>query len=276
MGWIRIWDQQENCYSRKILSRSINDIAISQDLNWLAYSEESDPVQETQDYINYVQDPKVWVVNLKHNAKQFRLEEKTNFINCLKFTQSNLLVSSSKDLNIRIWSVSNRKLLQRIPCYHEIVHLSIHHLEYFLGAISKLFCIIHIYYTKNGKLKQFWKTNLLSSISISFSYSGHMLLTEGLNDKNRQIYQLWNIQTKKMLRTFKGSLNSIKIAQFSQNDQQLVIKNNDNKIAFVDISKGEEIKIYEKVEADAQICFSRDCKTMVCDDLWQRVFVYTM
>ena len=176
--------------------------------------------------------------------------ESVSFINKDQF-----VVSGSSDLAAIIWEIRSGKIVET---FHNVF-------SYFSNSVSSSSEELKTLAIKRNNFKA-QILRIYSSIPIKLleefsDINNGIVITTGIKDP---IMKIWDVKSKKQIRTFRGHKDSIKVACFSPDGKKIVSGSIDNTIKLWEVASGKLLRTFEDHKNSVtSIAFSPNGKTII-------------
>ncbi len=214
---------------------------------------------------------KIW--DLKNGTKKLtRTGHKDAITNIDISADGQTIVSASKDKIIRIWDISG-EFQRSIPHPSTILAMAISpdSQSVVTAGDDK---IIRSWDLNTGSLRGIFKDNKDNNgkvLSLTFSFDGKILAT-GTND---HIIKLWQVSSRKPLRTIKAPAAHVLTLAFSPDGKTLASGNGDNTITIFIVSSGKLLTTLKgHVQDVTALTFSNDGQSIISGSLDQTIKIW--
>ncbi|MEH1814791.1 MAG: ribosome assembly protein 4 [Nostoc sp.] len=148
------------------------------------------------------------------------------------------LASASNDKTIKIWDVSNGKLLKTLTGHSDPVNSVTYSPNGQHLASASNDKTIKIWDVSSGKPLKTLTGHSNGVNSVTFSPNGQQLASASSDNT----IKIWDVSSGKLLKTLTGHSDSVNSVTFSPNGQQLASASSDNTIKIWDVSSGKPLK----------------------------------
>jgi len=196
----------------------------------------------------------IWNIKYGKLLNSIRAHEAS--INSIHFSPNHRFICScSDDKSIREIDLTNGKEIRRIKRFEPVLSICYSHdgklLLMGLQDISSSFEICHI--DSIDDIKSFHNVSFVNSVSFS---SDDQLALSGSDNK---AVKLWNVITRKEIRSFEGHAGGITSVCFSPDGHYLLSGSEDNSIKLWNSQSGNEIQSFNGHSSTVtSVCFSPD------------------
>ncbi len=173
----------------------------------------------------------IWVFYKKNHKEKLVFKAGKNKIFSLKFINNRILVSAGYDKTVKIWDIENGLLIKTLKGHNDKIYSVAFSQKNGLLATGSFDSTVRLWDIKTGKA--FILKNKTPVYRVDFSSDGKLLVAGGV----KNIF-IWDIKTKKQIKTFKGNTDLVFDVKFSPDNKTVVAGSYDRTIRFWNLKTG--------------------------------------
>ncbi|MCP4933475.1 MAG: TIR domain-containing protein [bacterium] len=152
-----------------------------------------------------------------------------------------LILSSSWDRTVRVWSIAKRKAILTLDQHDGFVNGAVYSPDQSMILTAALDNKARLFNARTGKLIRTLKGHSYDLTSAAFSSNGQRIVTTS----GDQTARVWEVAGGQLLKTFLGHKAGLESADFSPDGNRIATASTDKIVRILDVSSGERLALLE-------------------------------